>query len=127
MDKASVRDLIAVLTAALLLAQTGCAVRRGAQLAPTAAQPCPSWVEFPADTHSNADSAFLGCVNRENLTNMLERQEDLAHGRALGPARGERASSAVDAYNTGRTRLPGGTPAAGPTIVMPAAVGEGSQ
>jgi type IV pilus biogenesis protein CpaD/CtpE len=84
-------------------------------------------VEFPADIHSNADSAYLGCVNRENVMNMVARPEDLEHGRSLGPSSGERASSAVDAYNTGRNKLPAGTSSASPTIVMPAAVSEAPQ
>lgn len=112
---------------ALLIGPAGCVDRTGAQLAPTAAHPCPPWVEFPANTHVNEDPAYLGCVNAVNLENMVESPEDLAHGRILGPASGERQSIAVDAYDQGKVKAPASSGAATPTIIMPAAAGGGAQ
>jgi type IV pilus biogenesis protein CpaD/CtpE len=121
------RDVITALVGALvLLGPAGCALRRGAELAPTAWQPCPSWVEFPAATHSNLDSVYLGCTNHVNIQAMVERPADFEHGRPLGPAGGERESLAVETYNHGKTKLSKDTSSsATPTVIMPAAAGEG--
>jgi type IV pilus biogenesis protein CpaD/CtpE len=69
-----------------------------------AARPCPAWVDYPADSHSNGSSPYLGCTNRANLERMLEDKRDLVAGRRLGPARGERESLAVKAYDEGKTK-----------------------
>jgi type IV pilus biogenesis protein CpaD/CtpE len=127
MDRPLPRDVIAALAGGLLLmGSAGCALRRAEQLAPTASQPCPSWVEFPAATHSNLGSAYLGCTNHVNIRTMLERPADLEHGRPVGPAGGERESLAVETYNHGKTKLSKDTSnGASPTVIMPAAVGGG--
>jgi type IV pilus biogenesis protein CpaD/CtpE len=127
MDRTRPRDVITALAGTvLLMGLAGCAVRRGDNLAPTALQPCPSWVEFPAATHSNLDSVYLGCTNHVNIQTMLDRPADLEHGRPLGPAGGERESLAVDTYNQGKTRLSkDSSNGATPTVIMPAAVGGG--
>lgn len=125
MERSLRRHLVPMLAGAVLIGQAGCAERTGAQLTPTAALPCPPWVEFPADPHVNEDAAYLGCVNAVNLENMVESPDDLTHGRTLGPASGERQSIAVDAYNQGKVKTPTSGGAATPTIIMPAAAGGG--
>jgi type IV pilus biogenesis protein CpaD/CtpE len=108
-----------LLSALLLIAQVACIDRSGLRVAPTAALPCPAWVEFPADGHSNEDSIYLGCTNAENLHNMVADPGDLAQGRALGPASGERETLGVDRYNHGRINASKSAPSASPTIIMP--------
>jgi type IV pilus biogenesis protein CpaD/CtpE len=96
--------------------------------APSAAEPaCPQWVEFPADSLRNRDLAYLGCANLANLRNMLALPEDLQHGRALGPASGERESLGVERYNEGKASADKNAGSASPTIIMPAAGGAASQ
>ncbi len=110
----------------LLLAQGGCIDRSGVRTAPTAGLPCPPWVEFPADAHSNADSEYLGCANAVNLHNMLASPGDLARGRTLGPASGERETLGVDRYNEGKSNAPKNTASAAPTVITPNVGGESS-
>jgi type IV pilus biogenesis protein CpaD/CtpE len=120
MKRSAQRILPGILSAAaLLVGVAGCtADRGGVQIAPTAARPCPPWVEFPADTHDNGDSTYLGCVNAANLKNMVDDPNDLDHGRALGPANGEREILGMDAYSHGKNKTAGPGPAA-PAIVIP--------
>lgn len=75
------------------------------QQAPVAsAQPCPPFVDHPEDSHANTASPYGGCTNRVNLEEMLEDKHDLAAGRALGPANGEREAKAVKDYEEGKTK-----------------------
>jgi type IV pilus biogenesis protein CpaD/CtpE len=121
MERSARRVLSGILAAAgLLVGVAGCtADRSGVQIAPTAARPCPPWVEFPADTHDNGDSAYLGCVNAVNLKNMVDDPNDLGRGRALGPASGEREILGMDAYSQGKNKAAKGAGAAAPAIVIP--------
>jgi len=119
---------VAMLTGLLLLTVVGgCALRHGSALAPTAEQPCPSWVEHPASKLSNADSEYLGCANVLNLRNMLDEPRDLVQGRSLGAANGARESRSVETYIQGKGKSPVSGGEAAPMIIMPAAVGDGSQ
>jgi len=123
-----INQLVASLGMAVLLAaMAGCIDRGGVHVTPTAALPCPPWVEFPADGHSNEDSIYLGCVNAVNLSSMIERPEDLARGRPVGPASGERETLGVELYDQGKTVAPKNTGSAAPTIVMPTASGDAPQ
>jgi type IV pilus biogenesis protein CpaD/CtpE len=84
----------------------------------TAANPCPAWVEFPIDRHSNAETAYLGCSNDLNLRATLDDPADLQRGRALAPANGAHASIAVGEYQSGQLKpLPASEPQT-PTIVL---------
>jgi hypothetical protein len=85
----------------------------------TTEQPCPSWVAYPTDHHSNADSPSLGCVSALNLRAMVEHPADLERGRPLGPASGERESRAVEAYDQGKVQPLAGSGAMTPQMVMP--------
>jgi hypothetical protein len=58
---------------------------------------------------------------------MLALPEDLQHGRALGPASGERESLGVERYNEGKASADKNAGSASPTIIMPAAGGAASQ
>lgn len=93
-----------ILTAGFLLTLAGCTNTPAPLPAWTAQQPCPQWVKFPANHHSNADSPFLGCISDANLKAMVADPADLARGRPLGPADGERETRAIEAYQQGKVK-----------------------
>jgi type IV pilus biogenesis protein CpaD/CtpE len=92
---------------------------------PAAANACPPWAYFPADHHANAASPYLGCTNRENLRAMAARPADLAAGRMLGPADGERAALGIRVYEEGKIKPFSSDNAMGPSIVLPGGSGGG--
>jgi hypothetical protein len=112
--------------AGLLLLAGGCAGPAPLPL-PTAAQPCPSWINFPADRNTNRDPQYLGCSNAMNLRSMVANPADLERGRPLEPADGERSARAVEVYRQGPTKA-GASPsaAAAPNVAMPAVGGAAS-
>ncbi|GEM_PF-2346898 len=65
---------------------------------------CPTWVDEPADNHSNREPVYLGCSNNMNLLRMVERPQDLDQGRTLGPANAGRQADAVRAYDKDQVR-----------------------
>lgn len=93
----------------------------------TSSAPCPSWVNFPADDHSNAGSPFLGCTNAANLQNMVANPADLKQGRPLGPADGERETNAVHTYEAGQVKDFTDQNAPRALFVLPGATTGGSQ
>lgn len=97
--------------------------------APVAVQSsCPAWVEYPKDDHLNDPSPYLGCTNRANLEQMLDDKQDLAAGRTLGPASGEREGNAVKAYQEGKTKTtPSGSSSGGAAILLPGSGTTGPQ
>lgn len=103
---------------ALLAMASGCSTPVTNTVFPTAERPCPAWVEFPTDRHSNEETAYLGCSVDANLKTTLEDRRDLERGRDLGPASGARESLAVGQYEAGQSKpLPSnGSPT--PTIVL---------
>lgn len=110
---------------AVMTLSAGCA--KHAPVA-AAASPCPPWVDYPADMHSNDPSPYLGCANRVNLDEMLDDKHDLVAGRKLGPANGERESRAVKAYEEGKTKTaPSGGASAGPSILFQGGSSTGGQ
>jgi len=86
----------------LLLSAAACAT--GPDPKPTAANPCPPWLEFPADKHSNVETAYLGCSNDANLKATVEDAADLQKGRALGPSNGAREAQTQDQYIAGQRK-----------------------
>lgn len=110
---------------AIVLALGGCAA---APHAPVAAGPCPAWVNYPADLHSNDGSAYLGCTNAANLAQMLDDKADLARGRALAPANGAREAKAVQDYEEGKTKSSAdGSKAVGAGALLQGTGGTGPQ
>jgi hypothetical protein len=103
---------------ALLACATACTTAGRILPAPTAANPCPPWVEFPADRHSNQEAAYLGCSNDVNLRASVEDPRDLEGGRALGPGNGLRESLAVGQYESGQTKPLQSNGPPTPTIVF---------
>ncbi len=91
-----------VAAGAILIALAGCVVNEPPLSATP--RPCPPWVDYPIDNHSNRDSPYLGCSNDVNLLRMVERPQDLGQGRPLGPANGGRAADAVKAYDKDQVR-----------------------
>ena len=88
------RGLVAV--AALAAALSGCVNEPPLSAEP---RPCPPWVDYPVDNHSNRDSPYLGCSNDVNLLKMVERPSDLDQGRSLGAANAGRQADAVKNYD----------------------------
>lgn len=99
---------------------SGCAT---SEHAPVAASPCPAWVDYPADIHSNDGSPYLGCVNQANLEQMLVDKHDLKKGRTLAPASGARQAQAVKDYQEGKVKTSTGTGTTGPTLLLQGASG----
>jgi type IV pilus biogenesis protein CpaD/CtpE len=89
-------------------------------------QPCPPWVDYPVDNHSNRDSPYLGCANDVNLLRMVERPRDLDQGRPLGPANAGRPADAVKAYDKDQVK-PFGDSSARPSQSGAALTGGGGQ
>jgi type IV pilus biogenesis protein CpaD/CtpE len=89
-----------------LLILVGLSACAGAPQTPPIAmsRSCPPWVEYPVDRHSNAGSPYLGCTNANNLQTMLDAPGDIDHGRALGPANGERETIGVENYQQGKIK-----------------------
>jgi type IV pilus biogenesis protein CpaD/CtpE len=112
---------------ALLALLSGCASPREGRAPSAADAACLPWVEFPASPRANRDLNYVGCTNEENLRSMVAVPEDLQHGRALGPASGERESLGVERYNLGKAGPEKSAGSASPTIIMPAAGGGASQ
>ncbi len=92
----------------VLLAESRCADNPAQLPVPTADQPCPPWVLFPADRYSNADSPYLGCTLAVNLRANIGNPADLARGRPLRPADGQRETLAVETYQQGKIKPFGG-------------------
>jgi hypothetical protein len=114
------RTALAALGAGLLLGTAGCADRPPPLPAPMVQGGCPSWVAFPADRHSNADSPSLGCASNANLRAMLEDPADLERGRPFGPADAARETLAIEAYQQGKIAGASGSSTGGSTGSTPA-------
>ena len=104
--------LLAGLAATVLL--SGCA----SEHAPVMASPCPAWVDYPADIHSNDGSPYLGCVNKANLDQMLADKHDLEKGRALAPANGARQAKAIKDYEEGKSKSSTGSGTSGAALLL---------
>jgi type IV pilus biogenesis protein CpaD/CtpE len=89
-----------------------------AQHGPVMASPCPAWVNYPGDLHSNDVSPYLGCVNQANLVQMLADKNDLKKGRTLAPASGAKQAKAVEDYQQGKVKLKSGGGGGAPPIVL---------
>jgi type IV pilus biogenesis protein CpaD/CtpE len=99
----ALRPTAATLWLGLALAEAGC-TDPSALPVPTAAQPCPPWVLYPANPYSNANSPYLGCTVAVNMRANAERPADLDRGRPLGPADGQRETLAVETYQQGKIK-----------------------
>jgi len=100
----SLRAASIVLGIVIVLAISGCASEPARPPAQTSERPCPLWLDFPANHHSNADSPYLGCVSDVNLRAMVADPADLERGRQLGPADGEIETRAIEAYQQGKVK-----------------------
>ncbi len=102
--RATFRSTVTVLCIGSALALSGCADDRALLPVPTASQPCPPWVMYPANPYSNADSPYIGCTVALNLSANVARPSDLAVGRPLGPADGQRETLSVETYQQGKIK-----------------------
>ena len=114
----------ALLAAAILMLPAGASA---ADASPPAENTCAPWIEIPADRHSNAESPSLGCANTENLKNMVERPEDLEHGRTLGPANGSREATGMMRYEQGQVKPLSSENPPTPTLVLQGGNAGGTQ
>jgi type IV pilus biogenesis protein CpaD/CtpE len=89
---------------------------------PTAAQPCPPYVLFPPDAHTNASSPYIGCSVAVNLRANAARPSDLDEGRPIGPADGQRETLSVETYQQGKIK-----PFSSPTSTINPFTGGASQ
>lgn len=121
------RSRLALQAVLLSLALSACATGTTEVPGVAAPPPCPSWVDFPADDHSNAGSPYLGCTNAANLRSMVANPNDLKQGRPLGPADGERETNAVRTYEQGQVKDFTDQNAPRPLFVLPGATTGGSQ
>lgn len=115
----SLRLLALSLVGAIAAVQAGCSTDDGLQPIATVDRPCPPWVDFPRDTHSNADAPFLGCANAQNLRAMLENPQDLVRGRELSQANGAREALAIERYEQGVTASAPPEAPSGTTVIVP--------
>ena len=122
MSPAKVLGFAAANMALVILA--GCASETPKPVSPSA-NVCPPWVNSPEDSHSNADSAYLGCVNAMNLAHMAEDPNDLKHGRDLGPADGATQANAVKNYEQDKVKK-SESPATSQVFVTPVVSGSGA-
>lgn len=88
--------------ACLLLGLTACTEKPQYETPYT--EDCPAWASDPEDSHSNGPAPTLGCVNRLNLMNMVDRPSDLVKGRDMGPSNGERESLGIANYEQGKIK-----------------------
>jgi len=113
------RAVATMIGAAVMLGLSGCESEpTPLPPIPTAERPCPPWVEFPTDHHSNADSPYLGCTSAANLRAMVADPADLERGKPLGPADGNRETRAVETYQQGKVKAFGDSGPMAPSITM---------
>ena len=67
---------------------------------------CPDWSKPGLLDMSNTGSSNFGCATAVNLSLMVADPADLAQGRELGAADGERMAEAVRRYRTGELPAP---------------------
>ena len=108
-----------VLVASIVLAilHTGCATEPEPLAASTS--PCKPWVNYPSDSHGNQGSPYLGCTNSADLNAMVVDKNDLAKGRSLAPADGQRQSDAVKAYQSGQVKTGTNSSVSGFGLLLP--------
>jgi len=68
--------------------------------------PCPNWSESPNSEYTNAYRSNWGCAAATNLGLMVANPADLISSRALAPADGMPAVTAVQRYLTDRIKPP---------------------
>jgi hypothetical protein len=65
---------------------------------------CPRWSDNENNFFDNQPFPQFGCADARNLAAMVERPEDLLHGRELGPASGVLTAGSIVRYNNNQTR-----------------------
>jgi pilus assembly protein CpaD len=68
--------------------------------------PCPNWSQPPNTQYTNAYPSNWGCARAVNLGLMVANPADLVSGRALAPADGMPAVTAVQRYLNDRVKQP---------------------
>jgi len=74
---------------------------------------CPSWASSTTNPYDNQPLPQHGCATARNLAMMIEKPEDLVHGRPLDDSSGVMAVGAMRRYYNNQTRgliYPSGTP-----------------
>ena len=65
---------------------------------------CANWSDNDINFFNNQPLPQFGCADARNLAVMIDRPEDLLHGRELGPASGVLAAGSIVRYNNNQTR-----------------------
>lgn len=65
---------------------------------------CLNWTNAVADPYDNQPLPQFGCANTRNLAFMVDRPEDLIHGRDFGDSSGVMAVGAMRRYYGNQTR-----------------------
>lgn len=65
---------------------------------------CPSWASATIDPYDNQPLPQFGCATARNLAMMVERPEDLVHGRDSGNSSGVMAVGSMRRYYNNQTR-----------------------
>jgi type IV pilus biogenesis protein CpaD/CtpE len=95
------RTVTALLAGSFVLAGCGWS---GYPYPGTAGNACAS-AQNPAAASAAMQAAHVdGCMNANNLAQMLDDPADAQQGRKLGPGDGERAALGVSEYQTGKVR-----------------------
>jgi hypothetical protein len=123
----AIRLASAMLGIGIVLVLSGCAGPPAPPPLELSGQPCPQWLLFPTNHHSNAESPYLGCVSDANLRAMVEDSADLDVGRQLGPADGDRETRAIESYQQGKVSSFQGSGSMAPPTSSAAAGGGGTQ
>jgi len=80
-------------------------VPHGQAAAEVASDPCSGRLTTGiVSDHANAPTFGGGCVNKNNIENMVQQKSDLTQGRPLGPANAEREAQAVKRYEEGKVK-----------------------
>lgn len=69
---------------------------------------CPDWSKDPVSNHDNTPPSNFGCATVTNLGLMVADPRDLVIGRQLGPEVGDPALYAIERYQVGKPKSPGG-------------------
>ena len=68
--------------------------------------PCPDWRKPAGEDYNNQAGSNFGCATETNLGLMVANPKDLVDGKTIGPADGEQAAKAIEAYRAGKTPEP---------------------
>lgn len=103
-------------------------VPHGPAAAEVASDPCSGRLATDiVRDHANAPTFGGGCVNKNNIENMVQQKSDLMQGRPLGPANAEREAQAVRRYEEGKVKTESDYKGTSPVSIFGAPASSGGQ